>query len=154
MRLLTAEAQVSKGRRVGEYYIFSPVRALEGIYSIAAAMGASFLYFGMRASGQDKRVGIATGLVGLVFALTTWPKGIWTSESGVKQRSWFGRWKLICWPDVIKITEARDGSIVIRSSGTKIEFSKYHAGRELFLGEIRRHCPRVAAHLINVKPQL
>jgi len=52
---------------------------------------------------------------------------------------------------VHEVSESKDGSVTLRGPNGKIELTKFHGGRQQFLAEVRRHCPRATAHLVNVE---
>jgi hypothetical protein len=148
---LTAEARKAKSRQVGQDEFFPPLRATELICSIAFAMGTAFIYFGARGPQPDRAEVVLIGLFFVIFSSVVWPKGIWFSELAVRQRAWYGGWKIIPWVDVLEVKERNDGSVIIRGAYVKIGLTKFHGGRDLFLQEVRRHCPRITAHLMNVR---
>jgi hypothetical protein len=133
MGWLAAQARTGKVRKLGNDWLFPPVRALQAIFCIVLLMGTGFVVWAYRGPRTDRTVGISIGLLFMVFSAVTWPKALHLSVSGVHQRSWWGGWKRMSWPQVSEAKEQPDGSVVLRGNNVNIIFTQYHAGREQFL---------------------
>ena len=141
---ITARARTAKARKVGQNWIFAPIGAVEAVFSMGVAMGAAFVFFGARGPQADQAVVVSIGILFVLGSGLTWPKAIYLSESGLRQRTWYGGWKEILWSEVSSVYKKRDSSIVVRGRQSKIVFSSSHAGRELFTNELKQRLPRIA----------
>jgi hypothetical protein len=121
--------------------MFPPTQALQMVSAIGIAFSTAFVFAGIWGPASDRALLVVAGLLIFSFVLASWPKTVWISESGLRQRSWSCRWKRIAWPEVSDVKERRDGSVEIRGNGTKIVLSQFHADRRLFLEKIRRMTP-------------
>jgi hypothetical protein len=139
LQYLTSEAQRAKGRRVNGDFLYPSVRGVEFIYSILLAVSAGLLFISIRGSQSDRAFGIPGSSFFILLALLAWPKAIWLSSSGLRQRAWYGGWKRLQWEDVSEVVENQDRSIIVRGKDTKITFSPFHAERESFIKEVHRH---------------
>jgi hypothetical protein len=144
MSWAVAQARRSRGRRVGDSYLFPPIYAIPLILSAEICLGSTLVYL----SRGDREASVILGLLLVVGPICAWPKGIFFSDSMVRQHTWYGGWKAIPWADVVAVEEDRNGSVTICSDSAKIQFSQFHVDRDFFIKEVRRHCPRVTAHLI------
>jgi hypothetical protein len=147
MAWLAAEAKTARARKVGQTVLFPPVRVLHAIFCAVFVMGAVFVVCGYLGPLSDRTPVILTGLLFIVCSVLAWPKAVHVSGSGLQQRSCWGGWRTLAWPLLSEIKEQRDGSIILRGSGVKIVFTQYHADRESFLSEIKKH-----AHGVGVQP--
>lgn len=140
MGWLAASARNTKARRVNDGWLFPPVRAILAIFAAFLLMSGFFIFFGYRAPRTgDHVVGMSVGLLFAVFGCVMWPKSIEVSQSMLRQRSWWGGWKVIRWEDITSAEERQDKCIVVRARHARILLSPYHAGRELFLDQLRAH---------------
>jgi hypothetical protein len=146
MAWLAAHAKTARARKLGHTVLFPPVRALQAIFCAVFVMGAVFVVGGYLGPLSERTTVILIGLLFIVFSVVAWPKAVHISGSGLQQRSWWGGWRMLTWPQLSEIKEQRDGSIILRGSGVKIVFTQYHADRESFLSETRKNAP-VAAEL-------
>jgi hypothetical protein len=138
MGWMAAQARSAKAYQIGQDWIFPPIRALQLVSVISVAMGAAFLFFGLRASGADRFIGISIGLSIISLSGITWPKAIRLSEYGLQQHSWYGGSKKIAWSEVSDVNERRDGSVVVRGKNARIVLSQFHSDRNLFLEKVHR----------------
>jgi hypothetical protein len=141
MRWMAAQSRAAKARRIGQDWIFPPTRALQMVSVLGLTMGGVFAIFGFLGPQSDRNLLVIGGLLILAFAGATWPKAVWLSDSGFRQRSWCCRWKRISWSKVSEVKEKGDGSVVIRGKETKIVLSQFHADRKLFLEKVRGLSP-------------
>ncbi len=139
LQYLASEARRSRGRRVGESYIYPSARGVELIYSALIAACTGFLFFSIRQPQGHRLGGILGSLTFMLMGIFAWPKAVWLSPSGLRQRAWYGGWKILPWEDVSNVIEEQDRSIVIRGKDTKIVFSPFYAERDAFIKEVHRH---------------
>jgi putative Ca2+/H+ antiporter (TMEM165/GDT1 family) len=139
MGWLASQARTAKARQHGDTVLFPPVRVLQAIFCAVFVMGAVFVVCGYLSPLSDRTIGIWIGLLFIAFSVLAWPKAVYVSKSGVKQRAWWGGWRTLAWPDLAEAKKQRDGSMVLRGNGVKIVFTQYHADRELFLKEIEKN---------------
>lgn len=143
---LATRATHEKAYAVDHVWIFPAVSALRWIYSAALAIGAGISFLGMRGPHSARTATVLGGLLFTSFALLTWPKAVYASQEGLRQRTWFGGWRNIGWSQISAIDEPRDRSVVVRSAAGNIVFSAYHADPERFLREISKHFKFTAKH--------
>lgn len=86
---ITSKGRRAKANRVRSGYLFSPVPAVEVLWTLCFGMAVAFVYYGFR-SPSDHTV-VLIGLVFMVFTAVTWPENIWFLESAARQRFWYGR---------------------------------------------------------------
>jgi 4-amino-4-deoxy-L-arabinose transferase-like glycosyltransferase len=139
LQYLASEARRAKGRRVGESYLYPSARGVELIYSVAIAAGTGFLFFSIRQPEGDRLIGVICSLILILIGILAWPKAVWLSPSGLRQRAWYGRWKILPWEDVTEVVDEQDRSVIVRGKRTKIVFSPFHAEREAFIKDVHRH---------------
>jgi hypothetical protein len=130
---LASRALTVKAHPTGRGWIFSPINAVRIIYLALVSLALGLISLGIKGPQEDRRIVVIGGLLIFAFAIITWPKAIEMFELGVRQRSWYGKWKIILWSEIGDVQEKTDGSISIYGPSTKISLSKYHAGRDLFL---------------------
>jgi hypothetical protein len=139
MGWLAAQARTARVRKIGNGWLFPPVRALQAVFSAVLAMGVAFVFFGYRGPEADRTLLVLGGIGFVAFGAITWPKGVYLSDSRLRQRCWWGGWKTLTWSEVSDANEQRDGSIILRGGRTKIVFTQYHADRDLFLEVTRKN---------------
>jgi hypothetical protein len=137
--LITAQARRSKARRLGKNALFSPVWTVQAVFIAALALGFGLVVLGYTGPQNDRMIVVSGGLLFSMFTGCAWPKAVEISESKLRQRSWYGRWKEISWVEVSSFKEKKSGSIVVYSRKTKICFAPHHADRELFLEQLKQH---------------
>jgi hypothetical protein len=142
MGWLANQARTAKAQKHGQTLLFPPVRVLQVIFCAVFVMGAVFVVCGYLGPLSERTIVIWIGLLFIVFSVLAWPKSVYVSKSGVQQRSWWGGWRTLAWPDLSEAKKQRDGSMVLHGNGVKIVFTQYHADRELFLKENRKECIR------------
>jgi hypothetical protein len=138
LSLLTSRAHAAKAKEANGIWTFYPIAVVQIMYSIFVALGCGLVIFGSQSTHRDQSV-IVIGTIFVLFGLTTWPKAIQASHSGVRQRSWNGRLKIIAWEDIRKIKKNSDDSLVIWGEHAKIYVSPYHAGRDILLQKLEQH---------------
>jgi hypothetical protein len=139
MTWLGTRATRASAHQLGNEWVFPAIRPVHWIFGAALALGVSFVFFGFRGPQADRLVTVVGGLLFVFFPITAWPKAIYASSNGLRERTWYGGWRTQAWSQVSEVNEKRDGSIVVRGTNGKIVFSPYHADRERFLSEISRH---------------
>jgi hypothetical protein len=138
-KLIVSSARSTRGRRRGDDCFFPVTTAIEVVWSLAIAMGASLIYFGVVGPRSDRVIVTSIGTFFVLTCSLTWPKSIWLSELAARQRSWYGSWKTIPWTDLQDVKQDRDGSVVLCGTHRKIRFSTSHGGQD------------IGAHLTNVR---
>src|SRR5579859_528620 len=73
-----------------------------------------------RGSAGDRKVPAVCGVLFICFAAVTWPKAIYVSPTGVRQRGWLGGWRTKPWSQIYEVKEKPDHSIVVRGPKDKI----------------------------------
>jgi hypothetical protein len=137
--LIAAQAKRSKAHRMGNNLLFSPVWTVQAVYIAVLAIGFGLVVLGYSGPQKDRTIVIVGGLLFIIFSVCTWPKAVEVSESQVRQRCWYGRWKEISWADVTSFKEKKSGSIIVSGRKNKIAFAAYHADREVFLERLNRN---------------
>ena len=139
MGWLLGRARNSRARRHADEWLFPPVSGVLAVFCLVLAMGTIFVVWGIRSSKDNRGTGVMVGSLFIVFSAVAWPKAIHVSESGLRQRSWWGGWKLISWPHLSQTKEKNDGSVVLGSEDNKIVFTQFHVDREFFLEQVTRN---------------
>jgi len=137
--LLVLQAKKSKPIRFENEWRLPPVLTWIVIQSLGLLLGLLGVVMSFRGPAKDFYAVLAMGLCFLLFALLAWPKTVYLGQSGVRQRSLFGGWKVISWNSISAVDERRDGTIVVRAAETKILHYPFHAGRAVLLEELIKH---------------
>jgi len=140
---LVSLGRSAKARKVGDDWLFPPITAVKTVFFLGGLMGLGLALLSLHASRQEPQAlwGVLGCSLWVALCVGAFPKSVWLSESGIRQRTWYGGWKAVDWK---KISEVKlrtwDGanSLVIRGDHTKIIFSSTHAGQEVFLEEVER----------------
>ena len=138
MGWLAGCARNRRAKKAQDGWVFYPILAVRSVYVIFLAMAIGFMVWVYLGPKSD-RVLMLLGLLFVAFGSITWPKAIWSSASGLRQRRWWGGWKIIRWEDVDSYKERQDQCIVIRTAHEKLVFSPYQAGRDLFLEQLKSY---------------
>ena len=72
MSWAVAQARRSRGRRVGDSYLFPPIYAIPLILSAEICLGSTLVYL----SRGDREASVILGLLLVVGPICAWPKGI------------------------------------------------------------------------------
>lgn len=138
---LGAQARSARARQVRDTWLFLPIMGMRVLYGAVAIFGLGLVVGGFFGPPQDRTIVVSGGWLFIAFAGITWPKAIEVSHLGLRQRSWWGRWKTIAWPEVLCSDERRDGSVVVRAKHGKVVLSSLHADRERFLAQLAEYSP-------------
>lgn len=138
MGWLAAQARHTKAQATADGYLFPVVRGVKVVYCAVLLMGIALALGGYFGSHGSETTVICIGLLFVVFALVTYPKAIYVSDEGIKQRSWRGQWKALYWSNMSEVIHGSDGAWRFQEkSGATIEFSQYHADCDLFIKQVR-----------------
>ncbi|SRR5258708_4503486 len=144
---LTFQARTAEPQNLCGRWVFPLVRALHFLFFAVLAMGIAFVFFGFRGPENSRTTLVLIGVLFTIFPVVAWPKAVYLSESGLRQRTWWGKWKTLNWSELSDAKERPDNSLVLRGERVRIVFSRYHAGRQIFLDELRRNFPAKATLL-------
>ena len=142
MTWLATRATLAKAHQSGDTWVFPVIRPVQWIYGCWLALGLAGALFGAVGPQGDRKVPAVCGVLFICFAAVTWPKAIYVSPTGVRQRGWLGGWRTEPWSQISEVKEKPDHSIVVRGPKDKIVFSPYHADPQRFLSEVCRHRDR------------
>jgi hypothetical protein len=140
---LVSRARRARAHKVGGAWLFPPINAVKGVFFLGGLMGLGLAVLCIHAYKQEPEAlwGAIGCVIWVALCAGSFPKSVWLSESGIRQRTWYGRWKAIGWERISEIKlRTWDGSncLVIRGDRMKINFSSTHAGREFFMEEVGR----------------
>lgn len=141
---VASQALRSRPRKVGEYWTFPPTVAVRAVFSFGIALGASLAFFSLWGPKADRPITVSIGALFIAMASLGWPQTIAFFQNGLRQRTWYRKWKKIPWADIVEVKKRRDGSVMVRGKNSKIVFSTDHSGRDQFLEEMERHGLRVS----------
>jgi len=139
MTWLATRAKRASAQQLGNEWVFPVIRLVHWIFGAVLTLGVSLVFLGFRGPQAEQRVTVVGGLMFVLFPIIAWPKAIYASATGLRQRTWYGGWRVLAWSQVSEVNENHDRSTVVRSTTGKIVFSPYHADRERFLTEISDH---------------
>jgi hypothetical protein len=139
---LVARARHTNAQKVGDDWLFRPIAAVKAVFIIAGMMGLALAVLSMHASRNQPQAlwGTLGCSIWVALCIGGYPKCIWLTQSGLRQRTWYGRWKELEWKNISAVKQRKwDGSnsVIVRGDET-IVFQVTHAGRKLFLEEVER----------------
>lgn len=139
---MLAQARKSGPTQLNDGWSFPLVKSVTLFYGLVMLLGVFLAVLGFTGPKADRNMVAIGGGAFVFFAIITWPKAVYSRETGVSQKSWYGGWKNIPWHTIAKVKQRRDGSIVVTDKHSIIVLSTYHAGREFFLQELAQHGKR------------
>jgi hypothetical protein len=119
-------------------WVFHPVRGVIFLYYVALCISVTSLIYGFVGPQVDRSLVLLAGAAFMFLCVLSWPKAVFISESGLRQRSWMLSWRNIPWADLRSVEEKKGGAVVVRGSRCKIELSQYHGGRAEFVNQLRK----------------
>ena len=148
-----AQAKAARARKVGSDWLFPPVLSVRAVFLIAAAMGFALAILCMQAARHEAEAywGMWGSLLWAMLCVFGFPKSIWVSEIGLRQRNWFGSWKTLKWEAVTGLRLRKwdgSGSLVVYGENATIVFSSAHGGRERFLEELGKRNVEVRKQVV------
>src|SRR4051812_26945346 len=103
-----------KGAKARSRMIFAPVPLVRVVYSVLLALMIALIALASRTGAKyDRTVGFAVGTFFALFAVVTWPKAVWLTDVGLRQRCWYGVWRSITWSAVTRVKQTRNGSVAV-----------------------------------------
>lgn len=137
LRLLYAQAKLSRASRSGSVLFFRASLALRML--LGFAISALFFYL-VRSLGHEELWVIILGAVMTVLLCFAWPSTITVDQSGVTSDVWWRRMSSIGWDAVVDLEKNAGGDMKIYSStGSVINFSRYHVDPDRFEAEVMKH---------------
>lgn len=135
-RLLYVMAKVSRASRSGFILFFRAPLGLRILFGFSISALSFFL---IKSIGHEELWIIALGTAMVVFLCLGWPSTITVDQSGVTSQVWWRRKSRIGWGDVVDLEKNAGGDMKVYSStGSVINFTRYHADPDRFEAEVLR----------------
>jgi len=136
MSWMMSQARTLAAREKDGVWILNVVVGLRIVCLAVLALGLSLIVGGLR-QRDDRILLIVLGTIFSGFTVITWPKNVEILPSGLQQRNWYGKRKFVSWRDITEVVEKRDGTVIVKGEGTRIELSPYHVGRDTLLDRLK-----------------
>lgn len=137
---VTSQARSRKARRVDQSIIFGLAPLMAAVFVGCAVMGATFVGVALAGRAEQPRLMyVHGGFAFMSLSVLGWPKAVVVSPSGIRQRSWVGRWKMIPWSELKEVKRQYDGTLLLVGRHKQIYFTQYQVDRDDLLSEIRSH---------------
>jgi len=136
MRLVIAQARISRENRKGNATVFGAAPVFRWIVSIGLTV---IIVLMLHAIAREPTWVLAGGAVLVVFVCFAWPGTFICADSGLIYSVWWRRSVFIPWREVAQVERTQGGDLnVYAAGGQQLCFTRFHIAPQRFEAEVLR----------------